>query len=353
MSVIPKRVKLDRPLRAGLIGAGHQNISDHLPTIERRVDVEVVYIYDTDAQASARLAQSNPEISVPIVNDFDILLEAELDFCVVAVPHDQHVAISKTLCAAQIPFMKEKPFARTLDETIELASVPDMTKFCFVCTQRRFHPLYRSAKEALKDLGTIASFDVQYSLNLPKSVEGWRASMDVSGGGVIIDMGYHIIDQLTWWFGYPDDVNARVSRIAEASDDYETEDAASISFEYYAPPLQGTIVLSRCSGSRVERYQVAGSKFSLEGSKSNLRIIDRAGGVRIDRQGNYGQEMLDRQLSFFLETMLDGRNFERNHWDNLQNMKLVERCYRSGISRDAALFIAQFPRGGTKPQRAW
>lgn len=236
--------------------------------------------------------------------------------------------------------MKEKPFARTLDETIAMATIQDIAKYCFVCTQRRFHPLYNKAFASLNTLGKMGSFNATYTLNLPVTASGWRKYAEVSGGGVIIDMGYHIIDQLIWWFGYPDDIYAKVSNLSTDDDPYDTEDTATIGFSYSKSGLQGSIILSRCTGIKIEGYQIAGSDCFMEGGKDQLVVRDRKSGeTLLSEAQSYKDEMMDNQLAFFIDTITKGGDFQQNHVDNLLNMKFIERCYRDKLSKDHALFV--------------
>lgn len=342
-----KKLSLSSPttLRAGVIGLGRQSINDHIPALLRRKDVELVAVSDVNVNAHKFFLDTYPDLKgkTKTFQDFQDVLKEKVDFVIVAIPHDQYFEVSKTLCQNKIPFMKEKPFARTLDETIAMASIDDIALYCFICTQRRFHPLYQKAYSSLDELGKLASFNATYTLNLPQSVSGWRKFSDTSGGGVIIDMGYHIIDQLVWWFGYPDDIYAKISNLSTDEDYYDTEDSATIVFSYYGTGLQGSIVLSRCTGAKVEGYQVAGSECFMEGSKVKLFVKERASGdVLFEEEDNFSQQMMDNQLEYFIETFTHGRNFEKNHLDNMLNMKFIERCYRNKLSKDQTLFINSF-----------
>jgi predicted dehydrogenase len=329
-------------LKVGVIGLGRQALNDHIPALLRRKDVVITCVSDINTSAHNAFFEMYPALKgkVNAYQDFNDVIKQGVDFAIVAIPHDQYFEVSKTLCKNKIPFMKEKPFARTLDETIALASIEDIASYCFICTQRRFHPLYNEALEVMPELGKIGSFNATYTLNLPLTASGWRKFSDVCGGGVIIDMGYHIIDQLIWWFGYPDDIYAKISNLSTKEDVYDTEDSATIVFSYYKTGLQGSIVLSRCTGIKTEGYQVAGSECFMEGSKSQLLIKDRKSGeILLSKEQAAKEEMMDNQLAYFIDTFTSGRNFERNHLDNLLNMKFIERCYRNKLSKDHALFI--------------
>ena len=57
--------------------------------------------------------------------------------------------------------------------------------------------------------------DVKYTLFVDNLHEGWRGQRDSAGGGCIIDMGYHMIDMVIWYFGLPDNLHAEFSSKAK------------------------------------------------------------------------------------------------------------------------------------------
>lgn len=331
-----------KQLRVAIIGLGRQSLNDHVPALLRRSDVAIVSISDVNKAARDTFYDLYPTLKgkVQEFQHFEDAIDQDIDFAIVAIPHDQYLDVGKILCERKIPFMKEKPFARTLDETIVMASIPDIARYCFICTQRRYHPLYAKARASLEDVGKLGSFNAVYTLNIPQAASGWRKYAEVCGGGVVIDMGYHIIDQLIWWFGYPDDIHANISNISTSDNVYDTEDTATISFAYHKLGMQGSIILSRCTGKKSEEYQIAGSECFMEGGKDSLIIKDRMTGEPLyEEHESYKEQMMDNQLAFFIETFTSGKSFEQNHLDNLLNMKFIERCYRDTLTKDHTLFI--------------
>lgn len=338
-------------IRVGIIGLGRQSLNDHIPAVLRQNNLQIVGVVDTNRTAHQNFQKLFPDMedTVKLFAKIEDLLDLGIDFAIIALPHNHYLTAYKLLAKNKIPFMKEKPFARNLDEAIAIARIPDIEKYCFTCTQRRFNPLYQRAHERLKSFGRLASFSATYTLNITEPASGWRGNFDICGGGVIVDMGYHIIDQLVWWFGYPDEIHASISNLSNDEACYDTEDAASVIFTYRKLNLHGAMILSRCTGVKMESYQVAGDRSFMDGSKRGLTILDRKTGESIyQKEHDYGEQMMDAQLEAFLENILQNRDFRDNIYANLLNMKFIEQCYRGKISRDQALFINDFKRKTTR-----
>jgi len=165
----------------------------------------------------------------------------------------------------------------------------------------------------------------------------------------VIDLGYHIIDQLIWWFGYPDDIYCKSSDISDGS--YDTEDSATIAFSYHSG-LHGSIILSRCSGKRREEYQIASRDLSVEGNKSELVISMRETGEKtLEKRGDFSEVSTDAQLDFFLQTLANGEDFKENVHDNLLNMKFIEQSYRGKLTKDQVLFVETYMKRTPPPER--
>lgn len=315
-------------MKVAIIGLGRQNLNDHIPSLIRRKDIEIVAICDPIETSYSNFNTMYPNMaSIPYLKDFKALPVTNIDFCIVSVPHDQYMEISTFLCANKLSFMKEKPFARNLEEAIDLTKLEDFKKYGFICTQRRFSSLYQKAKEAISEIGTPFLFNAVYKLNIEDPAEGWRGDIEAAGGGCVLDMGYHIIDQLVWWFGKPDFISARTSSLANSklAGTY-SEDTASILFGYKSG-LNGTITLSRSAGEKVENYTIHGSNGHIVGDKKNLAIKNKAGDIISTLTTVNTEEMMDGQLDFFIKRIKEGVGFGDIQEENMKCMELIKQIY--------------------------
>lgn len=265
-------------------------------------------------------------------NTDQLLEKITPEVAVVAVPHDCYFDIVVTLCKHRIYFLKEKPLARNLAEAKTMLSIPDFSKYGFITTQRRYSELYQKAEASIADLGNLYLFHAVYKLNIDAPHRGWRGSKRLAGGGCLIDMGYHLIDQLLWWFGTPEKIHAQISNLAVPNSNYDAEDSATISF-HYATGLHGTLLISRAAGEKREGYELYGSRGYLVGSKEKFVTTNREGKIfREMSQGN-STEMLDNQLSFFISRVRSGKSFADIQQTHLANMKFIDRCYKDAADK--------------------
>lgn len=176
-------------------------------------------------------------------------------------------------------------------------------------------------------MGSPYLFHAVYKLNIDAPDDGWRGSKSLAGGGCLIDMGYHLVDQLLWWFGSPQKVHAQISTLAVPDSDYDAEDSATISFRY-ANGLHGTLLISRAAGEKREEYELYGSKGYLVGSKKKFVTTNRQGEILSEMSQDNSIEMLDNQLAFFISRIRSGKGFADIQQEHLANMKFIDRCYK-------------------------
>lgn len=153
-------------LRAGVVGMGKQAIEDHIPGLLASDGAKLVAICDDDPEV---VREQQYRQRVPGYTDFREMFKAEhLDLVVVATPH--HVGRDVVSAAAEhgIHVLKEKPFATSMDEAKELASVCEQAGIQLMVTlQRRFNPIYTSFLQLADQIGTPFVVDARTRCTSP------------------------------------------------------------------------------------------------------------------------------------------------------------------------------------------
>jgi len=322
-------------LRIVIVGFGKQSKEDHLPAIIQSEKYELVAIcdscYNTVNVASGQYGVSG-------YTDLGELIKSQ-DFQValVSVPHHAYISVVSTLVTAQKHIIKEKPFATSVAEAQQLLRILEKgSTFLGVTVQRRFNPIYQTFHQLKKHIGKVYSIEGAYTINVPSLDTGWRASKEMSGGGALVDMGYHFIDLLVWYFGLPTTVTARMSRGNRPGQSYDVEDTAHLLFDYcldseYEEKLIGNFVISRVYPEKQEHVRVLGTRGVVEVSRGVIRLLDLEGNEieRLERQGGWPTASIE-QLDHFaskINSFMPGDL--PDYTEHLQHVAVIEAAYES------------------------
>jgi predicted dehydrogenase len=319
-----------KKLRAAIIGLGHQAAEDHIPGIYDSQFASLKAICDTNPK---KLQEWEKKLRVKGYKDFHELLDKEdIDFIVIATPHDTHMDIIKKASTKGIHVLKEKPFARSLKEALFINKICRESGIKVMVTlQRRFNPIYTSFFQ-LKDLiGEPFFVDAKYTLFVDSPYKGWRGSREKAGGGCIIDMGYHMIDMIIWYFGLPKNVHAEFSCKAIPWKKYDAEDTAHILFAY-ENGLHGSLILSRYYPPKTEFIKIVGSRGIIEIERGKIRRLKSNGEVSevLIREHSWPAAAAN-QIDFFCKVINGEEKEICDPQYHLQHMAFIEACYLSKI----------------------
>jgi predicted dehydrogenase len=319
-----------------VIGLGHQSLEDHLPAIEESGYWNLVGVADIDQTIAEETAK---KYSVPYATKVSGLLELlpKLpDAALIAVPHKDYLPLIKTLAAKKINIIKEKPFAISVSEAKEMIKLAqDNDVSIQVTLQRRFNPIFQSFNQLIKRIGKIYSIEARYTLNIARLDDGWRSSKVFAGGGALVDLGYHYIDLIVWYFGLPDSITCRLSTSNREGQLYDVEDTAVANFTYREDEgdhkaILGTLVVSRVYPEKDESLIAYGSKGSvyIKRGKVCRRGIDGVEVEVLERMGGWPSAILD-QLDEFAKNIIAGKNRGSIDPQHLEHVAFIEAAYES------------------------
>ncbi len=320
----------NRRFRAAMVGLGKQGREDHLPALAASPSVDLVAVCDADDKAVA-LVES--EYHVPgYTNVVDLLDGEDLDFVVVAVPHHAGRDVVLAAAAHGVHVLKEKPLATSLDEAQEITEACQAAGIELMVTlQRRFNPVYTTFPQLYDQIGEPFLFEASYTMAVDPS-SGWRGSNRLAGGGCIIDMGYHIIDTLLWYFGMPDHVLAHTAAVARPELDYDAEDTAVLHLSYDSG-LFGTVLLSRCIAPKTEVIRAIGTRGSVVLERGRIRRLDNDGtAVEALARENAWPSAAAAQLDHFRRVLMDQRPNVSGAEAHLAHAAVVTAAYASAAS---------------------
>ena len=215
-----------KEIRIGLLGFGamgrtHTWAVRNLPFFYGDLPFRAVTagVCTTSVEKSARIAA---EFGIPTSTaDEDVLIHdptiGVIDIC---TPNIFHFDTLKKALAAGKHVLCEKPLCISAAQAKELSSIPlQKGQICGMVFNNRWLAPTMRAKQLIEEgrLGRILSFHGSYLHNSatdPARPAGWKQDRDVCGGGVLFDLGSHVIDLLSWLCGRITRVNG-MSQIAD------------------------------------------------------------------------------------------------------------------------------------------
>ncbi len=318
-----------------VIGLGSQAQKDHIPSILRRNDLELVALVDSNEEI---LKDCGEKFGTKTFTDVRAAIkETSPNLAIISVPHNQYYEILEVLASNKIPTLKEKPFGVTYAEASEIIKLyKEHDTYLQICVQRRFSKLYETTKKLLEAIGNVYSVNVEYclSLNVNDMASGWRADKKVSGGGAALDMGYHSIDLLTYIFGVPDKVYAQLS-YNSLGDSYSIEDTMKAMMTYSDGKINANVVVTKISNQKSETVRIYGSKGSVLVDGRTVRLFDKDSQEVESHSFNSKQHEVDGQLDEFIRAGLHKKNMDiknQNFVDQLNNMRTIDAIYKSDAS---------------------
>lgn len=192
-------------LRVALLGFGLGGRAFHAPLISTQRDLELTAIVTRDAERRAQAAEDHPDATLLDTAD-DVWARAdELDLVVVTTANRVHAEQALAAIAHGLPVVVDKPVARTAAEAREVARAAAAAGVGFFPFHNRRWDGDALTLRALLDEGRLGEpwrLESRFERWRPAPREGWRELADpADGGGQLLDLGPHLVDQALWLLG--------------------------------------------------------------------------------------------------------------------------------------------------------
>lgn len=212
------------PVRVALIGYGLAGRYFHRPLVTATAGLELTTVVTGDP---GRREQARAEVpGVRILGTADELwpLAAEHDLVVVATPTATHTALVERAIAAGLPVVVEKPLAANAAAARRIADAAQAAGLALVpFHNRRWDSDHLTLRSLLGQgvLGDVLRYEARFERWRPApDPSAWREALPAAeGGGVLLDLGVHLVDQALDLFGPVHAVYAEVDARRGGADD--------------------------------------------------------------------------------------------------------------------------------------
>ena len=203
-------------IRVALVGYGLGGRSFHAPVIAATPGMRLAAIVTGNADRQRLASAERPNARV--VDTPDELFQdlSSVDLVVISTPNRTHVPLALQAVDAGCAVVVDKPLAPSAAEARRLVDAAKRRNvFLSVYQNRRWDGDFLTVRRLLSKgaLGKVHRFESRLERWRPTLKGGWREQSDAGeGGGLLFDLGSHLIDQALSLFGPATDVYAELDR---------------------------------------------------------------------------------------------------------------------------------------------
>jgi len=315
-------------LRVGIIGMGkmgllHSGILNSLPKVKVKAIAE-------PEKFVTSIFRSISEVET--FTDYKKMIkDSKLDLVYITTPVNLHIPMASFCVDNKVNFFVEKPLGKNVEECEDLCTklqnenITNMVGFYL-----RFAETFAKTKELLekKTIGKIIGIKSSvYQSQFLKKPSGWRFKKESSGGGVLIDLGTHLIDLLLWYFGKISSVDGKIE--SNFSDQVEDTASAEIKFEN---GLKGIMETSW----NVKNYRLQETTIEIEGEMGKMKVnedyvdiqynpVEKNKNQRLYRQSLYRGVPIDIGGPEYTREDIDFVECIRNNQQSMLNVNSASR----------------------------
>jgi len=251
-------------MKVGLIGLGKMGLL-HAGILNSLENVNLCAISEKESLLLKHIGTALPNVTV-YQNYEEMIDQEQLDLVHITTPVAFHLPMIEYSIKKETNFFVEKPLTRNIEEAKQICTkLQNSNVIHNVGYNLRFMGTFSKVKSILDEeiLGDIQNVKCSmYASNIFSKPKGWRFKKKMSGGGVLLEMGCHLIDLLIWYFGKINSVNGKTNFIYS-----EVEDSVTSQLEF-----DNNISGELDSSWSKEGYRIPEINFLIKGSNGTLKV---------------------------------------------------------------------------------
>lgn len=312
---------MNQQIKVGIIGCGTAAEKLHLPMLQKIREVKVSILVDKDYKRAKELQrQYNAE---KVADDYRHVL-GEVEVALITLPNYLHSRISVEFLNKGTHVFCEKPMAVNLKEAKEMIKASEKNKKKLgIGMVRRYFEINQKIKQLIDSnyLGKVKYFEYEegFPFNWPTK-STYVFSRNQAGGGVLIDMGSHVVDMVDWLFGSPTKIQYR--------DDGHGGVEANCQIELVIKGVKGRIELSRDRNLK-NVFRVTCQNGYLEvpaGELTNLSL-KKGGPQEIITSKETFEGCILKELLDFMKAIRNERSSYISGEEAAKSVKIIDYCY--------------------------
>lgn len=196
MNILPNaRGPGPEPVRTSVVGLGWAAKSIWLPRLRQHPSFAVSSVVDPNPAARAEIPSDRTRTE--LLSEVSELNPDRTGLAIVAVPNHLHSAVACRILRMGIPVFLEKPVCLNSAEAEQLAAAErEGGAVLLAGSAARYRADVRAMREVIaRDLGELRHIELSWvrARGVP-SAGGWFTQRQLSGGGALVDLGWHLLD---------------------------------------------------------------------------------------------------------------------------------------------------------------
>lgn len=248
------------PARVALLGYGLAGSAFHAPFIATTPGLRLAAIVTGNEQRRAEALRDHPGVTLLRTADEVWTNAGDFDLVVVAAPNRAHVPLASAALESGLPVVVDKPIAANAREARALVDRARKRGLMLtVFHNRRWDGDFLTLRSLLErgELGRVFRFESRFERWRPEIASGWRELPDAEeAGGVLFDLGSHLVDQAIQLFGPVEMVYAELGARRPGA---QVDDDAFVALEHPSGVLSH-LWMSSVAAQRGPRFRVLGDR---------------------------------------------------------------------------------------------
>ena len=327
-----------KTVKLGIIGMGYIG-KIHLRHCLKTPNTEVLAVADVSAKALKNAKKDG--VKKTFKNYSDLLKDSEIDAVIIGLPTHLHLQCAREAAEAGKDIFLEKPMARNIEEAKEILSAAQRNAVKLMMGYpMRFNEEFASVKERIEKglIGDVENacatfissgpFFHRAEGHTPVPVPDWWFNKELTGGGVLVDLGSHIINLLRWYFGEVTDIKSYFGY--RFNMDFEDSAMCLAKFEAGTTAL---INVGWFSQEYILKLDFFGSVKSVSAQHSPPNLLVSAFQMLATGKSKFYQAHRE-ELRHFIDCIIHDLPPSSSGQDGLKDLEVITQAYKNQIRLD-------------------
>ncbi|RRQ28562.1 Gfo/Idh/MocA family oxidoreductase [Rhodococcus sp. Eu-32] len=274
-------------VRIGVVGYGVGGQYFHVPFVQAAEGVELVGIVTRSPERAAQVQSDVP--GTPVFQSLGELIDAGVDAVTITTPPETRRELVLEALSRGVHVVADKPFAPDPQGGLDLVEAADKAGLLLsVFQNRRWDADIRTLRAVIDrgELGRVWRIESRFDLDEPSTLELGPT------GGLLRDLGSHLVDQVLWLFGRATSVYARMDWVGDG--DQRTDSAFVVDIDH-ASGVHSTVSATKINRFQARQLRVYGTDGSFYSDGTDVQAQSIFAGRRpVDDPESWGYELEDR-----------------------------------------------------------